>query len=576
MSQPQPAKAKSSIFSSQPSIRIPTFQSPTVKAAPSAPIPQTRDEERQARLKGPVGAWNNLNALLPKGPQPLPSFGKRLGAPPPPPKQPAALSPTKRRSPAKPRLSQAEKKEREGTAKTTPPTSASATASRRASKARASTAAQQEEQQEGPVASTSTSKAAGKRKSSTSTTTAPRRASTNKPPPSASTSTAPTAPAAAAAKKRKSSIKPASALIEEEAEPEPEQEEETVASTSGAKGKGKGKRKSVAQALEEEEEEEPASVKPKKPTSKKRSRAAEEDVAEPPRSKAKASGKAASAPSKPKPPSSKSKRVRISDVPPPPPVVESYDDVMASTDSEAEAVDSYAEPSGMVEEEESEEEDSDEAEGSGKRKKGTKVRTERLKGNKGRLNAVDVVYGGVRKLLGRKISTLAPTSRPARSLTRYSTILQILLLTRSDQLSTLSTSSAAVSTARAKARQLRTELLGVQRARAGVGKRMREEEEGWKESRKRVETTRDLHSFLNDLSAASLDWQAPPPEPDSAPSPSDDFQPRLERLAALLGPVKAADKPSKKGKGKAGAKEEATGGLVARVQRLNAELRMER
>jgi hypothetical protein len=111
------------------------------------------------------------------------------------------------------------------------------------------------------------------------------------------------------------------------------------------------------------------------------------------------------------------------------------------------------------------------------------------------------------------------------------------------------------------------------------------------------QTTRDLHSFLNDLSAASLDWQDPPPEVDSAPSVSvrlaprsaslpcadvycfnaqDDFHPRLERLADLLGPAKAADMPSKKGKGKAGAKEEVPGGLVARVQRLNAELRMER
>lgn len=36
----------------------------------------------------------------------------------------------------------------------------------------------------------------------------------------------------------------------------------------------------------------------------------------------------------------------------------------------------------------------------------------------------------------------------------------------------------------------------------------------------RSQTTRNLHSFLNDLSAASLDWQDPPPEVDSAPSPS--------------------------------------------------------
>lgn len=186
---------------------------------------------------------------------------------------------------------------------------------------------------------------------------------------------------------------------------------------------------------------------------------------------------------------------------------------MASTDSELDAEDSYAEPSGMVEESDEEESEEDGAEGKRKRKKGIKVRTERLRGNKGRLNAVDVVYGGIKKLLGKKMwalrpslsppiradrsptrSTLAPTSRPARSLARYSTILQTLLLTRSDQLSALSTSSAAVSSARARARQLRTELLGVQRARAGVGKRMREEEEGWKESRKRVEVNLGIPS----------------------------------------------------------------------------------
>lgn len=52
-----------------------------------------------------------------------------------------------------------------------------------------------------------------------------------------------------------------------------------------------------------------------------------------------------------------------------------------------------------AEEEESEE---SEAEG-GRRRKGVKVTTERLKGNKGRLNAVDVAYGGVKKVLGRKL-----------------------------------------------------------------------------------------------------------------------------------------------------------------------------
>lgn len=76
---------------------------------------------------------------------------------------------------------------------------------------------------------------------------------------------------------------------------------------------------------------------------------------------------------------------------------------MASTDSEVDAEDSYAEPSGMMEDSEDEDSEDEGVEGKSKRKKGTKVRTERLKGNKGRLNAVDVVYGGVKKLLARKM-----------------------------------------------------------------------------------------------------------------------------------------------------------------------------
>lgn len=57
--------------------------------------------------------------------------------------------------------------------------------------------------------------------------------------------------------------------------------------------------------------------------------------------------------------------------------------------------------------------DGDESEGSadedgnegdeGGKKKGIKIRTERLKGNKGKLNAIDVAYGGVSKLLLRKM-----------------------------------------------------------------------------------------------------------------------------------------------------------------------------
>lgn len=85
-------------------------------------------------------------------------------------------------------------------------------------------------------------------------------------------------------------------------------------------------------------------------------------------------------------------------------------------------------------------------------------------------------------------------SRALKSLSRYSINIQTLLLTRSDQLSTLASASSAVSAAKARAKQLRVELLDIQRARAGVGRSMREEEQDWRESRKSEEASRDLGS----------------------------------------------------------------------------------
>ncbi|SCV74775.1 BQ2448_7804 [Microbotryum intermedium] len=78
--------ANTSIFTFQaPSIRIPTFNSPIKR--PKTPTAkdvdgaQTRDEARQARLRGPAGqTWNNLNTLLTRGPTKLPSFSAAHGA----------------------------------------------------------------------------------------------------------------------------------------------------------------------------------------------------------------------------------------------------------------------------------------------------------------------------------------------------------------------------------------------------------------------------------------------------------------------------------------------------------------
>ncbi|SCZ97996.1 BZ3500_MvSof-1268-A1-R1_Chr3-3g06508 [Microbotryum saponariae] len=82
-----PAKnATTSIFTFQaPSIRIPTFNSPIKRLkSPTANDldgAQTRDEARQARLRGPAGqTWNNLNTLLTRGPTKLPSFSAVPGA----------------------------------------------------------------------------------------------------------------------------------------------------------------------------------------------------------------------------------------------------------------------------------------------------------------------------------------------------------------------------------------------------------------------------------------------------------------------------------------------------------------
>ncbi|SGY81892.1 BQ5605_C009g05532 [Microbotryum silenes-dioicae] len=82
-----PAKnANTSIFTFQaPSIRIPTFNSPIkrLKTPTTDDLDgaQTRDEARQARLRGPAGqTWNNLNTLLTRGPTKLPSFSAVPGA----------------------------------------------------------------------------------------------------------------------------------------------------------------------------------------------------------------------------------------------------------------------------------------------------------------------------------------------------------------------------------------------------------------------------------------------------------------------------------------------------------------
>jgi len=48
----------------------------------------------------------------------------------------------------------------------------------------------------------------------------------------------------------------------------------------------------------------------------------------------------------------------------------------------------------------------------------------------------------------------------------------------------------------------------VRQARAGVGARMRAEEEGWGQGRRRNELTRRLHRFVGELEVGALEWGA--------------------------------------------------------------------
>ncbi|KAL8287578.1 hypothetical protein RQP46_003436 [Phenoliferia psychrophenolica] len=72
----------------------------------------------------------------------------------------------------------------------------------------------------------------------------------------------------------------------------------------------------------------------------------------------------------------------------------------------------------------SEEEDGD---GTKTKKGGTQIRSERLRTNKGKLNAIDVAYGRLSRLVKDKMAT-TPTVKSSQALHRYSTLLQLHLL----------------------------------------------------------------------------------------------------------------------------------------------------
>ncbi|GAA5917961.1 hypothetical protein JCM6882_001065 [Rhodosporidiobolus microsporus] len=143
------------------------------------------------------------------------------------------------------------------------------------------------------------------------------------------------------------------------------------------------------------------------------------------------------------------------------------------------------------------------------RGKGKQVRilTERVKGNKGRLNVFDVVAGGARKLLDR-LGDDASDPRTAKALKQFSRTFRSSLVHRSSLLTSLHASHARVSTAKTRAKKLRLELLDAQRARAAVGARTVKAEAEWAEERREVETVSTLHGFLADLEKAAADhWR---------------------------------------------------------------------
>ncbi|GAA5997683.1 uncharacterized protein JCM10292_001024 [Rhodotorula paludigena] len=100
-------------------------------------------------------------------------------------------------------------------------------------------------------------------------------------------------------------------------------------------------------------------------------------------------------------------------------------------------------------------------------KKAIRIATERLKGNKGKLNVLDVVAGGSKRLLER-LQSNAKDARTLQLLKRFSANVQGPLLERSALVSTFTNTSTSLSSARQRAKKLRQQLLEVQQARAGT------------------------------------------------------------------------------------------------------------
>ncbi|BGP27882.1 hypothetical protein Rt10032_c14g5224 [Rhodotorula toruloides] len=151
---------------------------------------------------------------------------------------------------------------------------------------------------------------------------------------------------------------------------------------------------------------------------------------------------------------------------------------------------------------------SDEADtGERGKRKGAKVRTERLKGNEGKLNVFDVIAGGTRRALDQLIDEHGENPRMLKLLQRFASNVQSSLLSRSALLSTLTSQTRTLTSARTKSKKLRLELVETQRTRREVEREMRGREGEWEREESEAESLTSTHDFLAKLGAASTGWR---------------------------------------------------------------------
>ncbi|GAA5991615.1 hypothetical protein JCM11641_001489 [Rhodosporidiobolus odoratus] len=135
-----------------------------------------------------------------------------------------------------------------------------------------------------------------------------------------------------------------------------------------------------------------------------------------------------------------------------------------------------------------------------------RILTERLKGNKGKLNIWDVVGGGSKKLLDRLMEDEAE-HKSQKALRAFERKVQRTFLQRSAHLSTLTTLMTRLSSSRRRAKKLRTQLLYVQHERVILSidaeGRLRDEKRTGKEN----ETISSTHDFLAGLEKAAESWR---------------------------------------------------------------------